>query len=179
MVKAVISVIMRERQDPECLLETPPAPQERSSDFIVDKNDWLCMPTSKPSHLRYTAYKKADNAFVCADYHTSRLPSGLDRLKVTYGNLRRRPEAWGPHIDPKVQYSFSTHRVRHRGVATSRQDCPPMSRIAWGHRNKTNPTHHDAYIVKTKQQDKAPAPHATHVISHEVSRKGKGSHTET
>ena len=48
MVKAVINAIMRERQDPECLLEAPPAPQERSSDFIVDKVGVGSMP---PFHV--------------------------------------------------------------------------------------------------------------------------------
>ena len=36
MAKAVLTAFMRERQDPECLLEVLPAPQERSSEFIID-----------------------------------------------------------------------------------------------------------------------------------------------
>ena len=64
MVKAVLKAIVRERQDPECLLEAPPAPQERSYEFIVAKVDWPCMPTSKPSRVKYTAYRKADDEFV-------------------------------------------------------------------------------------------------------------------
>ena len=99
MVKAVINAIMRERQDPECLLEAPPASQERSSDFIVDKVDWPCMPTSKPSRVKYAAYRKADDGFVWAGYHMIRSPSSLKRLKATYGSLSSRPEVWGPHID--------------------------------------------------------------------------------
>ena len=67
MVKAVINAIMRERQDPECLLEAPPAPRKHSSNFIVDKVDWLCMHTSKPFHVKYAAYRKADDEFVRAD----------------------------------------------------------------------------------------------------------------
>ena len=56
MAKAVLTAIMRERQDPERLLEAPPAPQERSPDFIVDKVDWPHMPTSKPSLVKYATY---------------------------------------------------------------------------------------------------------------------------
>ena len=97
MVKAVINAIMREPQDPECLLEAPPVPQKRSSNFIVGKVGWPWMPTSKPSRVKYATYRKADDEFVRADYHVSRITSGLDRLKVTYGNLHRRPEVWGPH----------------------------------------------------------------------------------
>ena len=99
MVKAVLTAIMRERQDPKCLLEAPPTSQERSPEFIVDKVDWPYMSTSKPLRVKYAAYRKAEDEFVRADYHTSRIPSGLDRLKVTYGSLSRRPEVWGPHID--------------------------------------------------------------------------------
>ena len=99
MDKAAINAIMRERQDPECLLAAPSAPQECSSDFIVDKVDWLCMPTSKPSRVKYAAYRAADNEFFQADYHTSRIPSDLDRLKNTYGRLARRPDVWYPHTD--------------------------------------------------------------------------------
>ena len=64
MVKAVLNAIMRERQDPECLLEASPAPQEGLPDFMVDKVDWPCMPTSKPSSVKYAAYRKADDEFV-------------------------------------------------------------------------------------------------------------------
>ena len=74
-------------------------PQEGSSNFMADKVDWPCMPTSKPFRVKYAAYRKADDEFVWADYHTSRIPFGLDRLKVTYGNLSRRPKMWGPCID--------------------------------------------------------------------------------
>ena len=112
MVKTVLNVIMREHQDPECFLEAPPTPQERVSDFMVDKVDWSSMPTSKPSSVKYVAYEKADNEFVWADYHTSRILSGLDWLKITYGSLSCRPEVWGPHIDlqaqPDIGHSGST-----------------------------------------------------------------------
>ena len=100
MVKAVSNAIMHERQFPECLLEAPPTPQESSSDFMVHKVDWPCMPTSNPSIVKYAAYMKADNEFVRSDYHASRIPSGLDRLKVTYRHLSRCPEVWGPHLYP-------------------------------------------------------------------------------
>ena len=99
MVKAVLKAIMHERQDLECLLEARPTPQKPSSKSIVNKVDWSCMPTSKPSRVKYATYRKADDEFVRADYHTSRIPPGLNRLKVTYGNLSRRPKVWGLHID--------------------------------------------------------------------------------
>ena len=57
------------------------------------------MATSKPSRVRYAAYRKADDEFVWANYHASKILSGLDRFKVTYESLARRPKVWGPHID--------------------------------------------------------------------------------
>ena len=56
------------------------------------------MPTSKPSRVKYVVYRKADDDFVRENYNASKLPSSLDRLKVTYGNLSRRPEVWGPNL---------------------------------------------------------------------------------
>ena len=87
MVKAVFTAIMCECHDPKCLLEAPPAPRKHSSNFIVDRVDWTCMPTSKPFRVKYIAYKKADDDFIWTDYHPGRILSGLDRLKIKYGNL--------------------------------------------------------------------------------------------
>ena len=67
------------------------------------------MPTFKPSRVKYAAYRKADNEFVQADYHVSRIPSGLDQLKVTYENLIRRPEVWGPHLCLQAQQPVQRH----------------------------------------------------------------------
>ena len=42
------------------------------------------MPTSKPYCGKYAAYRKADDELVWTDYHASKIPSGLDRLKVSH-----------------------------------------------------------------------------------------------
>ena len=102
VVKAVLAAIVQRRQDLECLLVAPPAPQEHAPEVIVDKVDWLYMPTSKPSRVKYATYRDSDDEFVWANYHTSRILSGLDWLRVTYRSLARRPEVWGPHIDFQV-----------------------------------------------------------------------------
>ena len=54
------------------------------------------MPTAKPASVAYGRYRKADDEFVRGDLRASRVPSGLERLKVTYGRLGRRPRFWGP-----------------------------------------------------------------------------------
>ena len=48
MVEAVLTVIVQKRQNTECLLVTPPAPQEHAPNFFIDKVDWPCIPASKP-----------------------------------------------------------------------------------------------------------------------------------
>ena len=61
------------------------------------------MPTSKPSRVKFGTYKKADDEFVSANLCASRVPSGLDRLKVTYGSLGRRRRVWGPRSSAAAQ----------------------------------------------------------------------------
>jgi len=95
-VQATLAALMQKRQPLESLLVPPPPPQQRALTFSLDPIEWPSMPTSKPSRVKYDTYKKADDEFVNADLRASRIPSGLDRLKVTYGSLGRRRHVWGP-----------------------------------------------------------------------------------
>ena len=54
------------------------------------------MPTAKPASVGYGRYQKAADEFVREDLCASRVPSWLERLKVSYGRLGRRPRFWGP-----------------------------------------------------------------------------------
>ena len=67
--------------------------------MVANELEWPSIPTSKPSRVKYATYKKANDEFIREDYHTHRIPSGLDRLKVTYGRLARRPDVWGPGLE--------------------------------------------------------------------------------
>ena len=95
-VGATLSALMQRRQPLDSLFVPPPPPQQRAPSFSLDPIEWPSMPTSKPSRVRHATYKKADDEFVSADLQTSRIPSGLGRLKVTYRSLDRRPRVWGP-----------------------------------------------------------------------------------
>ena len=81
------------RAEEERLLVEPPAAQEPALGLSLDKVEWPSMPSSKPSRVKYDVYKNADGKFVQGDYQPHRIPSGLDRLKVTYGCLDRRPDS--------------------------------------------------------------------------------------
>ena len=76
-----------------------PAAQEPALGLSLDKVEWPSMPSSKPSCVKYDVYKKADDEFIQGDYQPYRIPSGLDRLKVTYGRLACRPDVWGPRSE--------------------------------------------------------------------------------
>ena len=82
-VEAVLMALVRKRQSPECLLVEPPLAQQQTPGMVANELEWPSIPTSKPSRVKYATYKKANDEFIREDYHTHRIPSGLDRLKVT------------------------------------------------------------------------------------------------
>ena len=98
-VDAVLMALVRKRQSPECLLVEPPLAQQQTHSLVANKLEWPSIPTSKPSRVKYVTYKKANDTLIREDYHTHRIPSGLDRLKVTYGQLAHRPDIWGPGLE--------------------------------------------------------------------------------
>ena len=111
-VEATLAALMQKRQPLESLLVPPPPPQQRSLTFSLDPIEWPSMPTSKPSRVKYGTYKKADDEFVTADLRASRIPSGLDRLKVTYGSLGRRRHVWGPRsLTPSTSHRHTHCRI--------------------------------------------------------------------
>ena len=57
---------------------------------------WPSTPLSKPSKTKYSTYTKSADEFLPDDVLPQAIPSGLDRLKVPYGTLKRRPMIWGP-----------------------------------------------------------------------------------
>ena len=95
-VKAVLAALERKRQPPESVVVAPLPAQQRAAGLPVDEIEWPSMPTSKPDSVSYGLYRKADDEFVRGDLCASRVPTGLERLKVTYGRLGRRRRFWGP-----------------------------------------------------------------------------------
>ena len=102
-VEATLAALVQRRQPLKSVLVPPSPPQQRAPSFSLDPIEWPSMPTSKPSRVKYATYKKAADEFVSADLRASRVPSGLDRLKVTYGSLGRRPRVWGPRSSVAAQ----------------------------------------------------------------------------
>ena len=91
-----MAALERKRQPPESVLAAPPPAQQHVASLPVDEIQWPSTPTAKPVSVAYGRYRKADDEFVREDLCAGRVPSGLERLKVTYGRLGRRPRFWGP-----------------------------------------------------------------------------------
>ena len=96
LVSAIISALLRKQSPRESLLVAPAQPSSTINSGSVSQMSWASTPFSKPSRTKYLSYKSSDNEFVKENLLSTRIPSGLDRLKITYGQLRRRSLQWGP-----------------------------------------------------------------------------------
>ena len=95
-VSAVIASLLKTRQPPSSFLIEPPAASSSIPSPCQTQIQWPSTPLSKPSNAKYETYKKSDEEFKPENLLPSAIPSGLDRLKVTYGSLKPRPVVWGP-----------------------------------------------------------------------------------
>ena len=73
---------------------TPPVPSGNAEGSSACS--WPLTSFSKPSRTKYQAYKSADDEYSRENLESSQIQSGLERLKVTYGELHKRPAVWGP-----------------------------------------------------------------------------------
>ena len=130
-VEATLTALKQKRQPLESLLVPPSPPKRVAQTVSLDPIEWPSMPTSKPSRVKFDTYKKADDEFVSTDLRADRIPSGLNRLKVTYGSLNRRPHVWGPRSTvPKS--SPLPHRTANcrSGQITAAQDSTGLLALA-------------------------------------------------
>ena len=96
IVSCVLSALSKKRSPPESLCIEPTKPSGVKSNAPSAVVDWPLTPFSKPSRTKYSAYKSSDSDYVPAHLHSTAIQSGLERLKVTYGSLYKRPSVWGP-----------------------------------------------------------------------------------
>ena len=74
---------------------SPPIPSGNVEGSAVCS--WPLTPFSKPSRTKYQTYKSADDEYSRENFQPAAIQSGLERLKVTYGELHKRPLVWGPN----------------------------------------------------------------------------------
>ena len=96
IVSAVISALLKKRSKPESLLVEPSPPTPSGTSGKSSVCTWPLTPFSKPSRTKYQSYKSSDKEYVKANYQQAAIPSGLERLKITYGQLDKRSVVWGP-----------------------------------------------------------------------------------
>ena len=85
MSSAVISALRRKPSRPESLLVEPAAPSPIGPSGRSSSLSWPSIPYSKPSKTKYQCYKSSATEFAPAALQPMAIPSGLDRLKITYG----------------------------------------------------------------------------------------------
>ena len=96
LVSAVISALRRKQSPRESLLVEPTPPSPTGSSGSPSQLNWASTPFSKPSRTKYQSYKSSSSEFVTENLQPKAIQSGLDRLKITYGQLHRRSSPWGP-----------------------------------------------------------------------------------
>ena len=97
---AILDALRKKRRPPEALLVMPPQPRKEYNSVlpaaVLQQLHWPSAPHSKPSKTKYGPYRKSTDDFIPSHLTPTAVSSGLDRLKVPYGAIRRRPRIWGP-----------------------------------------------------------------------------------
>ena len=96
IVSSIISALRKKQSPREFLLVAPPPPSRTGTSGSVSAMKWASTPLSKPSRTKYQSYKSSSTEFVSENLQPKAIKSGLDRLKITYGQLLRRSSPWGP-----------------------------------------------------------------------------------
>eukprot|EP00804_Cyclotella_cryptica_P023820 CCRYP_011179-RC/>CCRYP_011179-RC protein AED:0.05 eAED:0.05 QI:0/-1/0/1/-1/0/1/0/392 len=98
ILSAVTSELLRKQSKRGSLLVMPPKPSLPGLSGPTSQLSWALTPFSKPSRTKYQCYKSSSSKFVSENLLPTAIPSGLGRLKLTYGTLHRRSSIWGPKI---------------------------------------------------------------------------------
>ena len=96
ILSAVTSALLKQPFCRESLPAALPAPPLLGTSGSRSQLTWASTPFSKPSKTKYLSYKSLPTEFIPANLLPAEVPSALDRLKITYGSLRRRSCRWGP-----------------------------------------------------------------------------------
>ena len=98
VVSAVLSALQKKQLPRESVLVEPARPSPRGKSGAPSRLSWASTPFSKPSRTKFPSFKSSSHEFVRANLRPEAIRSGLDRLKITYGEVPRRSWHWGPTI---------------------------------------------------------------------------------
>ena len=108
IVSCVLSALAKKRSEPESLWIEPAPPRNWKSNTPSSVVQGPLTPFSKPSRTKYDSYTSSDREYMPDNLRSSAVQSGLERLKVTYGSLYKRPLVWGPHDNARLYRSGQT-----------------------------------------------------------------------
>ena len=94
VTSSVISSLLRKRSSPESVLVEPKGTAQLGDSGKASAIQWATTPFSKGSKTKYQCYKSSPSDYVKEKLHPREIPSGLERLKITYGVLHRRSQDW-------------------------------------------------------------------------------------
>ena len=96
LISAFTSALRNKQSKPDSLLVVPEPPTLSGSSGTSSALNWPLIPFSKPSKTKYHSDKSLHNKFALEALQHPAIPSGLNRLTITYGMLPRRSLQWGP-----------------------------------------------------------------------------------
>ena len=108
IVSAVISALLRQPSCRGSLQDELLAPPQPGPSGSSSQTTWASTPFSKPSRTKYQSYKSLSTEFISANLQPTAIPSGLERLRITYGTLPRRSFRWGPSTHASTPHTRST-----------------------------------------------------------------------
>ena len=88
MISCVTSALHRKTCQPESLLVEPAASVPTGTSGHLSQLNWASVPLTKPPRTKYNSCKSL------VDLQQAMLPSSLEWLKITYGQLGRRSLQW-------------------------------------------------------------------------------------
>lgn len=95
LISAIILALQRKQCARESVLVEPKAPSHIGVNGLNSAVSWASTPFSKPSSTKFQSYKSSSTEFIPANLRPTAIHSGLDRLKITYGQLHKRSSHWG------------------------------------------------------------------------------------
>lgn len=95
IMSSVLSALLKRRSKPESVLVEPSATTRGGLSGEISATGWASTPFSKSRQTKLKSYKSSPHEFEVANLHLKAIQSSLDRLKITYGELRRRSLEWG------------------------------------------------------------------------------------
>jgi len=94
LISGILSALQRKQCSRESVLVEPAAPSAIGTSGKSSVMNWASTPYSKPSTTKFPSFKSSSSEFVPENLQPTEIQSGLERLKVTYGVLRRRTSPW-------------------------------------------------------------------------------------